>query len=105
MQLGTILTFRDDGDRPQADVALRNGDRVRIVLDGGGMAVTQLTGSANSEILFETGPKIVAHICAGLVASPRTLEATPLRILTSAIVQLGSASEVRAVFESAAKVP
>src|SRR5882757_4059775 len=31
MQLGTIITFRDDGDRPHAEVALRNGDRIRVV--------------------------------------------------------------------------
>jgi hypothetical protein len=102
MQIGTIIAFRDDGDRPHADVALRNGDRVRVVLDGGGMTVMQISGSADPKILFEAGPEIVAHICAGLVASPRTLEATPLRILASAIVQLGSANEVRAAFGSAA---
>jgi hypothetical protein len=102
MQIGTIVAFRDDSDRPHADMALRNGDRVRVVLDGGGMTITQIAGSADPEILFQAGPKIVAYICAGLVASPRRLEATPLRILTAAIVQLGSASEVRAAFESAA---
>lgn len=102
MQLGTITAFRDDGDRPNADIALRNGDRVRVALDGDGMTIAQIVGSADPKILFKARPKIVAHICAGLVASPRKLDATPLRILTSAIIQLGSADEVRAAFEAAA---
>ena len=102
MPLGAILTFRDDGEHPQAELALRNGDHVRLVLDGGGLIITQIGPSNNLTLLFEAHPDIVGHICAGLVASPRTLDATPLRILASAVVQLGSATDVRAAFQQAA---
>ena len=102
MQIGTIAVFRDDADCPHADITLRNGDRIRIVLDGSGMIISQIVEVADLRTLFQAGPKIVAHICAGLVASPRKLDATPLRILSSAIVLLGSADEVRAAFEAAA---
>jgi len=99
MQLGAILTFHDDGARPHSEVVLRNGDRARIVLNGGGVTIVELVGGTEPKILFEATPDIAAHICAGLVESQ---SATPLRILTLAIIQIGSASEVRAAFEAAA---
>jgi hypothetical protein len=106
MALGTIIVFRDDGNRPHSELVLRNGDRVQIALGGEGLTVTFIGGPDDWEILFHTDPATVAHICAGLVSSPNAFKATPLRILVSAIVQLGSAGEVRTVFErAAAQVP
>ncbi len=42
---GTVLLFRDDGDRPLSQVALSNGDRIQLVLDGNGLAISWLRPS------------------------------------------------------------
>ena len=99
---GTIITFRDDGPRPQAELVLCNGDRVRLALDHDGLVITTIGQPDHPTVLFKASPHMVGHICAGLIASPRTVNATPLNILVSAVVQLGSAAEVRAAFEQAA---
>ena len=101
MPLGTIIVFRDDGERPQAELVLSVGDRVKLALDGNGLTVTH-AGPADPAVLFQAGPETVAHICAGLVSSPDSPKVSPLRILVSAVVQLESVSEVRAAFEHAA---
>ena len=102
MPLGTIIVFRDDGDRPYSELLLRNGDRVQLTLDGEGLMVTLMDGPDNRRTLFQANSEVVAQICAGLVRPSNTLKATPLRILVSAVVQLESANEVRAAFEHAA---
>ena len=102
MSRGTIISFRDDSERPQAELSLRNGDRVRLVLDGGGVVISQVGSSGSQAVLFKASPDMVGRLCAGLVVSPRTLDATPLGILASAIIQMGSATEVRAAFDQAA---
>jgi hypothetical protein len=101
MPLGTIIVFRDDGERPHSELVLSGGDRVKLALDGNGLTVTH-DGSADPAVLFQADPETVAQICAGLMSSSNSPKASPLRILVSAVVQLESASEVRAAFESAA---
>jgi hypothetical protein len=102
MPLGTIIVFRDDGEHPRSELVLSGGDRVQLALDGEGLTVTHVDAPHDPTILFQADSEAVAHICAGLVSPSNTLKATPLRILVSAIVQLGSASEVRAAFKHAA---
>jgi hypothetical protein len=102
MLLGTIISFRDNSERPQAELTLRNGDRVRLALDGGGVVISQIGASGSQTALFKGSPDTVGRICAGLVASPRRLDATPLRILASAIIQIESAAELQAAFDQAA---
>ena len=102
MPLGTIIAFRDDGGHPQAELMLRNGDSVRVECDRNGLTVTQVGMADKSVVIFEADPETVGHICAGLVASPRTINASPLRILTSAMIQLGSVAELQAAFQQAA---
>jgi hypothetical protein len=101
MRSGTVILFSDD-QRPRAEVALGNGDHVLLELDSGGLKIKQIGGSERPKTLFEGDPKLVSHICAGLVESPKTITATPLRILVSATVQLGSADEVRRAFQDVA---
>ena len=102
MQSGTVITFRDDSKRPYSELVLGNGDRVQIALGRRGLTITQIGGSKTPKILFHAPPDTVSHICAGLVSSPQTLKVTPLQILVAAIVQLGSADDVRQAFHSAA---
>ncbi len=97
--IGTILLLRDEGDRPHCEIALANGERVRLTLGADGLAVTQ-----EVKILFRAAPDIVAAICAALVGPKRETDASPLRILTATVQRIGSAAEVRAAFEAAAAV-
>jgi hypothetical protein len=82
-------------------VALCNGDRVLLALDRAGLTITQIS-AGRPVILFQAGPRIVSHICASLVSSTNTSDATPLRIVVAAVVQLRSADEVRRAFNDVA---
>lgn len=95
--IGTILLFRDEGDRPHCEIALANGDRVALALGIDGLMVTR-----RAELLFRASPKTVAAICAALMGPKRETGASPLRILAAAVQRIGSAAEVRAAFETAA---
>jgi hypothetical protein len=99
MQTGTIIACRDDGERPRAEVALVNGDRLFLTLDRDGLAISRKDGSA----VFVANSRLVSQLCAGLVGCLPTPPATPLQILLAAIVQLGSAAAVKAAFEAAAE--
>jgi hypothetical protein len=96
MQTGAVISFSDNSERPCAKVALCSGDQVVLALDRGGLTITG-AGTAG-----EPSATIVAHLCAGLVASPKTVRATPLKILVAAVLQLCSPEEVRRAFEHAA---
>jgi hypothetical protein len=102
MQLATIIAFRDGNDSPSAELMLRNGERIRLVLDGGGLTLTLIRTANSPEVLFRSTPDVLSRLCAGLVASPNRIKATPLRILAAAIAQLGSAEDVRTAFERCA---
>ena len=99
---GTILLFRDDGSRPRCEIALENGDRVRLVLDADGLAITRIAPTSESnDILFHAAPATVAGICAGLVGPKRQSGASPLQILAATVQRIGSAAEVRSAFAEA----
>jgi hypothetical protein len=99
---GTVLLFRDDGDRPLSQVALSNGDRIQLVLDGNGLAISWLRPSDSAtELIFQGPAPLVAALCAGLVGPKRQSSASPLRILTAAVQSLASAHAVRAAFRHA----
>ena len=99
--MGTVLTFRGDGRQPRAEIALGNGDRVAVEIDGGGLTIKQI-GGGDSGILFQADRDLVGHICAGLVESGNRLDATPLTIVVAAVLQIHSAEQVRAAFNAAA---
>ena len=63
MPLGTIIVFRDDGERPHSELVLSGGDRVKLALDGNGLTVTDV-GPADPAVLFQADAETVAHICA-----------------------------------------
>jgi hypothetical protein len=98
MQTGTIIGYRDDGERPRAEVVLLDGDRLFLTLGRDGLAISRSDGS----VVFRAGSQVVSRLCAGLVDSRCAPSATPLQILLAAVVQLRSADAVRAAFEDAA---
>jgi hypothetical protein len=102
MQTGAVISFRDNSERPCAEVALCSGDHVVLALDRGGLTITGIGTAGEPIVLFRGSVAIVAHLCAGLVASPKTVRATPLKILVAAVLQLRSPEEVRRAFEHAA---
>ena len=102
MATGAVITFRDDSERPRSEVALRNGDHVLLELDRGGLTITQVSDAAQPAVLFRGDADMVSRLCAGLVASPNTIRATPLQILVAAVIQLSSAADVRRAFNAAA---
>jgi hypothetical protein len=97
----TVLLYRDDGWQPSAELALKNGDRILISFDQGGLTISRF-GDRDPRILFQADSGIVGHLCAALVESPKTLDATPLRLVVAAAVQLSSADEVEKAFRNAA---
>ena len=99
MQTGTIIACRDDGERPRAEVALVNGDRLILTLDRDGLAISRKDGSG----VFVANSGLVSKLCAGLVERQPTPPATPLQILLAAVIQLPSAAAVKAAFEAAAE--
>jgi len=99
-----VLVYRDDGDQPHCDIALANGERIRLALDTNGLVVVRLgLAGAGPELLFSGRPAVVAKICAGLVGPKTRSDATPLRILASAVVRIESAASVRAAFLDASE--
>ena len=98
MRTGAVITFRDNSERPCAEVALCSGDHVFLALDRGGVTISGVGAAGEPIVLFRGSAAVVSHLCAGLVASP----ATPLQILVAAVLQLRSPDDVRRAFERAA---
>jgi hypothetical protein len=99
--MGTVLLFRDEAQERQAEIALANGERIRVVIARNGLVIKKLDG-ANPKSLFEANSAIVAHLCAGLISSPKTVDASPLRIIVTAVGQLQSAADIEKAFHDAA---
>jgi hypothetical protein len=103
MQTGTIISYAEDKGQPRAEVVLPNRDRVRLTLDRDGLAITQLAGAERlAAVLFQANPNLASRMCAGLFSLETTPRPTPLRILVAAVLQLGSAEQVRNAFRDVA---
>jgi hypothetical protein len=102
MRTGAVITFRDNSERPCAEVALCSGDHVFLALDRGGLTISDVGAAGQPTVLFRGSAAVVSHLCAGLVASPGIVPATPLQILVAAVLQLRSPDDVRRAFEHAA---
>ena len=99
MPRATIISYRGDGDRPRAEVALPTGERVQLVLDSEGLSIVQSDGGA----VFRGDSALVARLCAGLVQAGAAPAATPLQVMLGAVVQLPSVQAVKEAFEAAAE--
>jgi hypothetical protein len=103
MQVGTVMSYSEDKQLPRAEVALPNGDHIRLTLDRNGLAIARIGSPEHFvEMLFQAGPNIASRICAGLFKLETTPKPAPLRIFVAAVVQLGSAEEVSKAFREAA---
>ena len=103
MNIGTIVSYSEDQARPQAEVALLNGDRVKLTLDSDGLSIKRLPGPGGpAKMLFQADANLVSHMCAALFRLETTPKPTPLRILVATVVQLGSAEEVGNAFREVA---
>jgi len=97
--MGTVLTFRNGGDSPHSEIALANGERVRLQLDKYGLVITQDADA----VLFKGDADLVTDMCMAFVGSKPASRATALELLTSIVTQLPSANHVREAFTAAAK--
>ena len=102
--MSTVLIYRNDGERPFCEIALNDGDRVQLQLDKMGLVIErQALGERPAEILFKGGVDLVAAMCVALLGPVAAKKTTPLDVLVSVVVQMGSAADVRAAFHAAAK--
>ena len=99
MQSGTIVSYAEDQGQPRAEIALPNRDHVVLTLDRDGLAIRRLANPEHPvEVLFQGDANVVSRICAGLYHLETMPKPTPLRILVAAVVQFGSADDVRKAF-------
>jgi hypothetical protein len=102
--MSTVLTYRNDGDRPFCEIALDDGDHVQLQLDKSGLVIErQALGDRPREVLFKGDAGLVSDMCAALLGPMPAKNITPLDILTSMVVQMRSATDIRTAFRDAAK--
>ena len=102
--MSTVLIYRNDGDRPFCEIALDDGDRVQLQLDKAGLVIErQSLGARPREVMFKGGADVVTDMCVALLGPVAAKKTTPLDVLVSVVVQMGSAADVRAAFRAAAK--
>ncbi len=102
--MGTVLTYRNNGERPFCEVALDNGDRVQLHLDKAGVMIErQALEGRPAEILFKGDPDLVTGMCVAFLGRTPTDNTTPLDLLISIVTQIPSAKEVREACRAAAR--
>jgi len=100
--VATVLTYRNDGDRPFCEIALNGGERVQVELGGEGLVISQPGQDARpAEVLFQGDAELVADLCGALFGSAIASSKSPLDLLMSVVMQLRSAREVRDAFHAA----
>ena len=102
--MGTVLTFRNDGDKPHSEIALANGERVRLQLDKYGLVIERQTEGAPPAVLFKGDADLVTDICMAFVGSKPASRQTALELLTSIVTQLPLTQHVQEAFTAASKV-
>ncbi len=102
--MGTVLTYRNDGDKPFCEIALDDGDRVQLHLDAAGLVIErQALDKRPAEVLFKGDADTVTDICMALIGQTPATRKTALDVLSSVVTQLPSAEDVRAAFTAAAR--
>jgi hypothetical protein len=102
--MATILTYRNDDERPLCEIALANGDRVQLQLSNAGLVVEQIgLGDQPSAILFKADASLVSDICAALLGQLEATRTTPLDVLVTVVSQIPTAANVRESFQAAAR--
>ena len=96
---GSILVYRNEGDRPFCEIALNSGERVQLQLDKAGLVITRDA----RDVLFKGDADLVTDICMAFVGKEPASRKTALDLLSSIVTQLPSADHVREAFTAAAK--
>ncbi len=100
----TVLTYRNDADNPHCEIALANGERVRMQIDKYGLVIEQQpAGEQTPALLFKGDADLVTDMCMAFVGSKPASRQTALELLTSIVTQLPSAQHVREAFVAASK--
>jgi len=99
MHTGTVVSYAEDQGHTRAEVALPNRDHVLLTLDRDRLSITRLARQEHlAEVLFQADANVASRICAGLYSLEPGPKPTPLRILVAAVVQFGSAEDIRNAF-------
>lgn len=102
--MSTVLTYRNDGDAPFCEIALDDGDRVQLHLDKTGLVIErQALNDRPTEVLFKGNADLVTDMCVALLGPVAAKKSSPLEVLTSLVLQMRTAADVRAAFRDAAK--
>ncbi len=102
--MGTILTYRNDGERPFCEIALDDGDHVQVQLDRRGFVIERpALEHRAAEVLFKGDVELVSDLCAAMLGPGALSKTTPLDVLVSIVKQMPTAVDVRAAFGAAAK--
>jgi hypothetical protein len=99
--MGAVLSYDDKFAAPSSEIKLDSGEHVVMSLDKMGLVIKSFA-NGKENVLFKTDADTVAAICAGLFDDRGESKATPLRILTSAVVNMPTARAVQEAFEAAA---
>lgn len=98
--MGAVLSYDDKFATPSSEIKLDSGEHIVMALDKKGLVVKTFT-SGKENILFKTDANAAAAICASLFDDRGESKTTPLRILTSVVVNMPNAQAVQKAFEDA----
>ena len=102
--MATVLTYRNDGDKPFCEIALDDGAHVQLKLDPRGLVIErQAVGGRGAEVLFTWDADLVTDMCVALLGKTAASKSSTLDVLISVVTQLPSAAHVRDAFQAAAK--
>lgn len=102
--MGTILVYRNDGEKPFCEIALDDGAHVQLRLDAAGLVIErQALDRRPAEILFQSDADTVTDMCRALMGPAPATRQTALEVLSSVVTQLPSADSVRDAFKAAAQ--
>jgi len=102
--MGTVLTFRNDGERPFCEIALDDGERIQMQLDKNGLVIErQAVGTKPAEVLFKGDADLVTDMCMAFTGDKPTSRKSALEILTAVVTQIPSGPKVRDAFKAAAR--
>jgi guanylate kinase len=100
--VSAIVSYDDRSPTPRAEVALANGEHVVLEIERRGLRIARVAHAGPAVTLFAAAPPVVAELCTALVDVRTAPDPTPLRLLTTMVARLPSATEVTRTFTAAA---
>ena len=97
--MATLLRYRSYGGQPFCEVALENGDRVRVMLEAGGVTIKREPRPGIPEEVLFLGPvHLATEICVAMLDGKAASETSVLDVFLSIVSQFRSADDIRACF-------